>query len=185
MMKDYVIIDGIKINDDDLTFLDVPFLDGTKEFGSENLEKQILDNIEEKGSTSSNLSLKSFKKENKQNVINDNHINEYWYFINDENKKLFGLGSKELNMFIDLEPVKTQKDFVSLLKNLKETPNIHFEKLIIVLQEVVVNFMGKSLKDILIDKDFVGDWQKTHKIIEEDDVKIKDNEEIFHFNHRN
>lgn len=208
-MKDYVIIDGVRINDDDLSFIEIPYLDGTKEFGSSDITKQIHESTgKESESFSSSLSsfgtsgAFSFRKENKDAQEQTQDIKKHWYLINDKNKKLFGLASKELNMFIDLEPVKTHKDFVSLLKNLQETPNIYFNQMLFVLQEVVEKFMGKKLQNVLTDRNFVGEWQqeiikdfkesqvqdreqeKYSENIVEFDEKAKNNEEveIFCFN---
>lgn len=203
-MRNYAIVNGHKIYDDDLSFLEIPFLDGSDEFRTQDINKQIQESTgkESEGFSSSNISVSnafSSKKESKKNQAQDQEqdIKKYWYLINDKNKKLFGLASKELNMFIDLEPVKTHKDFVSLLKNLQETPNIYFNQMLFVLQEVVEKFMGKKLQDVLTDRNFVGEWnQKVAKDFQEQnqnqefcsdielDEKAKNNEEveIFCFN---
>lgn len=126
--RDFVIINGQKLYDNDLDFSDIP------------MEQEDIDNEESStGSKGKGSYFIDFEQDlNKNSTI--------WFF----SFKPFGLKSNKLNLFIDLLKIKKIKDLIYLLSEMQKYKNSHFDDLLLLLNQVIKKFLKQSLKDLLL-----------------------------------
>lgn len=126
--RDFVIINGQKLYDNDLDFSDIP------------MEQEDIDNEE---SSTGSKGKSSYFIDFEQDLNRNSTI---WLF----SFKPFGLKSNKLNLFIDLLKIKKIKDLIYLLSEMQKYKNSYFDDLLSLLNQVVKKFLKQSLKDLLL-----------------------------------
>ena len=126
--RDFVIINGQKLYDNDLDFSDIP------------MEQEDINNEE---SSTGSKGKGSYFIDFEQDLNRNSTI---WLF----SFKPFGLKSNKLNLFIDLFKIKKIKDLIYLLSEMQKYKNSYFDDLLLLLNQVVKKFLKQSLKDLLL-----------------------------------
>lgn len=157
-MKNFVIINGKKLYDDDLNNDDIPFF-VEKDHEKENVENTKDDESGEKGKGSNTIKNFSISSESL-----------FWIFI----EKPFGFKCEKLNIFIDILKIKKIKELILFLNLLKEDKEKYcFDEFLLTLDKMVRHYLGKKLSDLLQE-----DLQSEIKWIEENNKELNIEEEL-------
>lgn len=192
-MKNYVILNGQKLYDDDDNFDDVKQYDiniGVKPFYDHNQSKDFYLAINEDDDFTSNddndfgTPITSKKQVNYHQETNVNKTSQFnnrveqpliddkneitWFYIENHN----GVGSKQINKFIKLESLHSKKILINFLKEINHKDDFGTKNFLKILNQICEDKFSISLKTLLtLEQEVKIDWANNKiSVIEQEEI---------------